>query len=85
MQNTQLAVAQAGGPDPAHDRGMDRSRAITDGLLTIVLVMLLLSVFSNGTVTVPMQNGAVYAATVDADEPSWDEITAKIAELFSSL
>jgi len=87
VQNTQLAMAQAGRLDPAHDRTMDSSRALIDGLLTIVLVMLLLSAFSSGTVTVPMQNGAAYAATVDADEasPSWHEITARIAELFSSL
>jgi hypothetical protein len=64
---------------------MDKSRAITDGLLTIVLVMLLLSAFSNGTVTVPMPNSVVHASMVDADEPSWDEITARFAELSSSL
>ena len=73
------------GIDPAHDRRMDKSRAITDGLLTIVLVMLLLSAFSNGTVTVPMPNGVAHTAAVDADEPSWDAITARFAELFSSL
>jgi len=56
-----------------------------DGLLTFVLVMLMLSVFSHGTVTVPMQNGAAHTGSLDADEPSWDEIAAKIAELFSSL
>jgi len=64
---------------------MDRSRAVMDGLLTFVLVMLMLSVFSHGTVTVPMQNGAAHAGSLDADESTWDEIAAKIAELFSSL
>ena len=64
---------------------MDKSRTITDGLLTIVLVMLLLSAFSNGTVTVPMPNSVAHTATADADEPSWDEIAARFAELFSSL
>ena len=62
---------------------MDKSRVLTDGLLTIVLVMLMLGVFSNGTITVPMPNSA---ASLDADEPSWDEmIAAKFAEIFSSL
>jgi hypothetical protein len=64
---------------------MDRSRAVMDGLLTFVLVMLMLSVFSHGTVTVPMQSGAALAIPSDADESTWDEITARIAELFSSL
>ena len=64
---------------------MGRSRAILDGLLTIVLVMLMLSVFSHGTVTVPMQNGAAHTGSLDSDESTWDEVAAKFAELFSSL
>ena len=68
--------------DLAHHARMDKSRMLTDALLTIVLVMLLLGAFSNGTVTVPMPNGSPQLA---ADEPTWDEVTAKFAEIFSSL
>ena len=64
---------------------MDKSRAIMDGLLTTAFVMLMLHVFSGGTVTVPMQNDAVGVATSTADDPSFDEINAKFAEMSASL